>query len=254
MKDYLHTVMTHSSKLQSFLGVHQIEQQVHQCQQYVDDLEEDDRTKEFDIKMEQNNEIEKTINKLGLLESLGEVTVVKTHIAMNRESDVKREAQVESRERSNITVMTMKIKTKIKINIGEWIRNMTCLMDGSVIAIKQFGTVHLFTGASKNNQKHIVIPGEAYSVTQINQYIIALTYPGEKAIKIFNMEKTKVTKVIKLDRVCRGLSFANNSLAVGLDRDEIRIIDLEGNTLKSIQVKSQSYLFHLVYCNDRVTY
>ncbi|CAG2193984.1 unnamed protein product [Mytilus edulis] len=156
MKDYLHTVMTHSSKLQSFLGVHQIEQQVHQCQQYVDDLEEDDRTKEFDIKMEQNNEIEKTINKLGLLESI-EVTVVKTHIAINRESDVKSEAQVESRERSNITVMTMKIKTKIKINIGEWIRNMTCLMDGSVIAIKQFGTVHLFTGASKNTIRNILL-------------------------------------------------------------------------------------------------
>ncbi|VDI60781.1 Hypothetical predicted protein [Mytilus galloprovincialis] len=82
--------------------------------------------------MEQNNEIEKTINKLGLLESLGEVTVVKTHIAIKRELDVKSEAQVESRERTNITVMTMNTKTKIKINIGEWIRNMTCLMDGSV--------------------------------------------------------------------------------------------------------------------------
>ncbi|CAC5423272.1 TRIM71 [Mytilus coruscus] len=203
--------------------------------------------------MEQNDEIEKTINKLGSLESLGKVTVVKTHIPMKRETDVKREAQVETRERSNIKIMTMKIETKMEINIGTWIRNIICLMDGSVIAITQFGTVNFFTVASKI-QKHFLIPGEAYSVTQINQYTIALTYPGEKAIKIFNMENTKVTKVIKLDKVCRGLSFANNSLAVGLDRDEIRIIDLEGNTLKSIQVESVSYLFHLVYCNDRVTY
>ncbi|CAG2238797.1 TRIM2_3 [Mytilus edulis] len=38
------------------------------------------------------------------------------------------------------------------------------------------------------------------------------------------------------------------------DDDEIRIIDLEGNTLKSIQVESESYLYNLVYCNDRVIY
>ncbi|VDI69029.1 Hypothetical predicted protein [Mytilus galloprovincialis] len=75
MQDQLHTVIPHASKLQSFLGVHQIEQQVHQCQRYIDDLEKDDRAKEFTIKMEENNEVEKIIKKLG---SLGELTVVKT--------------------------------------------------------------------------------------------------------------------------------------------------------------------------------
>ncbi|CAG2216738.1 unnamed protein product [Mytilus edulis] len=68
------------------------------------------------------------------------------------------------------------------------------------------------------------------------------------------MENETVTKVITLDKECYGLSFSNNSLAVGLSNDEIRIIDLEGNTLKSIPVESESYLYHLVYCNDRVFY
>ncbi|XP_063400104.1 uncharacterized protein LOC134684726 [Mytilus trossulus] len=57
MKEQLQTVTTHTSKLQSFLGVHYVEQQVHQCQRFVDDLENDERTKEFDIKMKQNNDI-----------------------------------------------------------------------------------------------------------------------------------------------------------------------------------------------------
>ncbi|CAG2240210.1 unnamed protein product [Mytilus edulis] len=38
LQEHLLSVTTHSSKLHSFLGVHQIEQQVHQCQRYVDDL------------------------------------------------------------------------------------------------------------------------------------------------------------------------------------------------------------------------
>ncbi|VDI26172.1 Hypothetical predicted protein [Mytilus galloprovincialis] len=82
MKEHLQTVTTHTSKLQSFLGVHQIDQQVHQCQRYVEDLENDERTKEVDIKMKQNDEIEKILSKLESLESLGEVTVIKTEVAM----------------------------------------------------------------------------------------------------------------------------------------------------------------------------
>ncbi|CAG2192092.1 unnamed protein product [Mytilus edulis] len=63
MKEHLQTVTSQTSKLQSFLGVHQIEQQVHQCQRYVEDLDDDERTKEVDIKMKQNDEIEKILNK-----------------------------------------------------------------------------------------------------------------------------------------------------------------------------------------------
>ncbi|CAC5418156.1 unnamed protein product [Mytilus coruscus] len=114
MQDHLHTVISHTTKLQSFLGVHQIEQQVHQCQRYVDDMEKDDRAKEFDIKMKQNDEIEKILSNLGSLESLGEVMVVKTEIALNRDTSVRREAQVQSRGQSNINSMTMNIETKIK--------------------------------------------------------------------------------------------------------------------------------------------
>ncbi|XP_052071720.1 uncharacterized protein LOC127710037 [Mytilus californianus] len=253
MKEHLQTVTTHSSKLQSFLGVHQIEQKIHQCQRYVDDLEIDESFKEVDIKMEQNDEIEKILSKLESLESLGEVMVVKTDVVMNRETSVKREAQVKSREQTNINNMTMNIETKIEINIKEVIRDMICLVDGRVIVMEHWGKVNLLTSDGKL-QKQLPIPGIAYSVTQINQNTIAITYPGERAIKIFNMENETVTKVITLNKPCWGLSFYNNSLAVGLNEDEIRILDLEGNTLKSIKVESKSDLEYLVYCNDRVIY
>ncbi|CAG2246168.1 unnamed protein product [Mytilus edulis] len=213
MQDQLHTVIPHASKLQSFLGVHQIEQQVHQCQRYIDDLEKDDRAKEFNIKMEENNEVEKIIKKLG---SLGELTVVKTDMDLNTETGVRREAQVESQEQSNINNMTINIEKKIKININETISDMICLMDGRLIIVEWYDKVNLLTPDGKL-QKKLPIPGKAFSVTQINQNTIAITYPG-------------------------------------LIDDEIRIIDLEGNTLKSIQVKSESPLWNLVYCNDRVIY
>ncbi|XP_076089205.1 uncharacterized protein LOC143059569 [Mytilus galloprovincialis] len=258
MQEHLHTVIPHTSKLQSFLGLHQIEQQVHQCQRYVDDLEDDDRAKEFDIKMKQNDEIESIQSKIRSLESLGEVMVVKKNIDLNRERSVRRKAQVQSREQSNINNMTMNIETQIEINIKDIISDMICLMDGRLIVVESSGKVHLLTSDGKL-QKQLPIPGGAKSITQINQNTIAITYHREKAIKIFNMEKETVTKVINLDKACYGSSFSNDSMAVGLIGDdygdyEIRIIDLEGNTLKSIQVESESALRHLVYCNDRVIY
>ncbi|VDI34731.1 Hypothetical predicted protein [Mytilus galloprovincialis] len=250
IKEHLQTVTSQISKLQSFLGVHQIEQQVHQRQRYVQDLEDDERTKEVDIKMKQNDDIEKILNKL---ESLGEVIVIMKEVTMNIDTSVKREAQVESQEPSNINNMTMNIETKIEINMLKEISDTIYLMGGRVIVVERYGKINLLTSDGQQ-QKQLPIPGKASSVTQINQNTIAITYPDEKAIKMFNMENEKVTKVITLNKQCMGLSFSNNSLAVGLSDDEIRIIDLGGNTLKLIQVQNKSFLYNLVYCNERVIY
>ncbi|XP_076095554.1 uncharacterized protein LOC143066544 [Mytilus galloprovincialis] len=251
MQNQLHTVIPHTSKLQSFLGVHQIEQKVHQCQRYIDDLENDNRAKEFTIKMEQNNEIEKMIKKLG---SLGELKVVKTDMDLNTETSVNREAQVKSQEQSNINNMTINIEKKIAILISEEISDMICLMDERLIIVEWCKEVMLLSPDGKL-EKQLHIPGRALSVTQINQGTVAITYPYDRAIKIFNMENEIVTKVITFDKECYGLSLSDSyALCVGLSSDEIRIIDLEGNTLKSIQVQCESDLVCLVYCNNRVIY
>ncbi|XP_071121365.1 uncharacterized protein [Mytilus edulis] len=251
MKEHLQTVTAHTSKLQSFLGVHDIEQQVHLCQQFVDDLDNDERTKEVDLKTKQNNEIEKLLRKLVSIESLGVVMVVKTGTDFNRGTRIRKKAQVESQEQSNIHNMTMNIETKIKMNINKVIWDMICLMDGRIIVVKNYGKVHLLTPDGKHKKQLKILDG-AYSVTQINQNTIAITNPSEKAVKIFNMENETVIKVITLHKECRGLSFSNNSLAIGLNSNEICVIDLEGNILKSIPVQYDSNLRNLVYCNDRI--
>ncbi|CAG2193201.1 unnamed protein product [Mytilus edulis] len=178
MKDDLKTVTENTSKLQCFLGLHQFEQQVSQCQRYIDNLEDSKRASEVDIKIKQNGELEKILKELQLIKSFGEVTVVNTEISLKRQTSVSREAQIELQEQSNIENMTMNIETTIPINISKHISDMICLMDGRVIVVEQ----------------------------------------------------------------------------MGLGLDGIRIIDLEGNKLKSIQVQSKSYLFNIVYCKDGVIY
>ncbi|VDI18801.1 Hypothetical predicted protein [Mytilus galloprovincialis] len=252
VRDQLHADTTKNSKLHSFLELHQIEQQVHQCQRYVEDLVDDDRAKEFEIKLKQNEEIDEIQRKLESLESL-EVFVEKNEIAVNRETSVRREAQIESQKNGNINNMTMNIETQIHINTRKGISDMICLMDGRFIVVEELGKVNLLTSDGKL-EKQLTIPGKAKNVTQINQDIYAISYFFENAIKIFEMEKETVTKVITFNKTCWGLSFSNNSLVVGLHKDEIRIIDLEGNTLKSIPVESETMLQFIFLCNDRVIY
>ncbi|CAC5375234.1 unnamed protein product [Mytilus coruscus] len=253
MKEHLQTVTTLTSKLQSFLGVHQIEQRVHQCQGYVDDLENDERTNEFDIRMKQNDEIEKTLSKLVSIESFGEVMVVRTETDLNRVTSVRSAAQVESQEQSNINNMTMNIETKIEINMKRFIRDMICLMDGRIIVVEQNGKVHLLSPDGKHEKQLKILVG-ANSVTQINHNTIAIAYPSEKTITTFNMENERFTNVLTLQKECTCLSFSNDYLAIGLNQDEICITDLEGNTMKIIQVQNLSNMCNLVYCNDRVIY
>ncbi|CAG2244078.1 TRIM2_3 [Mytilus edulis] len=132
------------------------------------------------------------------------------------------------------------------------IRAIICLMDGRVIIVNEDGKVSLLTADGKL-QKHLPFTDSAWTVTQTNQNTIALSFPG-KGIEIYNTEKETVTKFIKLAKTCWGISFSNNYLAVGLNDDEIRIIDLEGNTKNTIQVQSESDLHNIVYHNDRLIY
>ncbi|CAC5366710.1 unnamed protein product [Mytilus coruscus] len=236
MQDDLQTVTEQTSKVQTFLGVHQIVEKVHQCQRHVDDMENNDMANDVNITIKQIDEIEKILSDLQSLKSFGEVNVSKTEIAINRETSVNREAQVETRKQSFIDKMTMHIETKIKIkvNIRKSINDMNYLSDGRIVVVGD--------------------RGEARSVAQISNDTIAITYPYQSSIKIFNIEDETVSKVIKLHTFCFGLSFFNESLAVGLNTSEIRIIDLEGNTLKSIKVRNTHNLTFLVYSDNRVIY
>lgn len=92
MQKDLHLVLSSSTKLQSFLGLYQIEQQVHKSQRYVESLGNDDRGKQIEIKIRQNDVIENILSKLESLESLGEVMVVKKETALNRETSLSRNA------------------------------------------------------------------------------------------------------------------------------------------------------------------
>ncbi|XP_071148578.1 uncharacterized protein [Mytilus edulis] len=251
MKENVHTITKHNTpKLQSFLGVHQIEQQVHQFQKYADNLEDDERAKEIDLTMKQNDEIESIQSKLESIKSLGEVVVVKKEIYLNKDQGVKRGAQAKLRDQYNIHNMTMAIKTKIQIN--EVIIYIICLIDGRVIVVDKNGKVNLHTSDGKL-QKHLPLTDLAWRVTQTNQNTIAITSPG-RGIQIYNIEKETVTKFIELAKTCWGISFSNNSLAAGLHNDEITIIDLEGNSRISIQVQSKSDLDNFVYHNDKIIY
>ncbi|CAG2210753.1 TRIM2_3 [Mytilus edulis] len=255
MQDDLQTVTEQTSKFQSFLGLHQIGEKVHQCQRYVDEIETNDMAMEVDIQIQQNGEIEKILSDLQSLKSFGEVKVSKTEIAIDRETIVNREAQVEKQKQSYIDKMTMHIETKTSIDdtIKNEISDMICLSDGRIIVVEEYGNVYLLTSDGKP-QKQLPIPGEAMSVTQISKDTIAITYPKELTIKIFNIEEEIITKVIELRKSCYGLSISNESLAVGLHGDEICIIDLEGNTRKSIKVQNESNLKFLVYSDNRVIY
>ncbi|XP_063448084.1 uncharacterized protein LOC134727629 [Mytilus trossulus] len=252
IKANLPTVMSHASKLQSFLCIHQIEQQVYKCLRYIEDWETDERVREFDIKLAQNSKIENILSKLKSLESLGEVIVTRKELSHNGRRSMTMAGYISSQ--FIIEKLTMHIWRKVETKKKRKISDMICLMDGRVIVVEQHRNVNLHVVSSDGKSKPLLIPDNAYSISQINLDTIAISYPSEKIIKIFNMENEKVINVIPLNKDCWGLSFANNSLAVGLSKDEILIIDLAGDVLKSLQVQSESNLCNLVNCDDRIIY
>ncbi|CAG2235230.1 unnamed protein product [Mytilus edulis] len=232
IQDNLNAITT-LRKQESFLGVHIIEQQLPPLQRYIENLDD--------------NEIFNTLNKFRSLKSFEEEAIDKT---LNKETSMRRKAQVETQE---IKYMTVNIESKNEINTGMVIRDMICLIDGRVVLVQWFGNVYLLTSDCSLVTK-IPINGKACCVTQINLNTIAISYPNQKAIAIFELENETITKVIIFEKHCYGLSFCDNYLAVCLGNNDICITDLVGNILSSIQVHSESLLWNLVYRNDVLIY
>ncbi|VDI49250.1 Hypothetical predicted protein [Mytilus galloprovincialis] len=253
MQDNLQAVTVHTSKRQSFLGLHHIGEKVHQYQRYLNDIENNEGAWEVEIKIKKNDDLEKILCELQSFRSFGEVEVSQTDLAINRETGVSRETQVETRNQFYIDKMTMHIETKREDNIKKNISDMVCLSGGRIIVVEYESQVNLLNDDG-TRQKMLLITGKPHSVAQINKDTIAITYSYMEIIKIFNIENETVTKVIKVHNYCFGLSFSNESLAVGLNSNEIRIIDLEGKRIKSIQVQNESYLKFLVYSDNRIIY
>lgn len=216
-----------------------IERKIHLFQRYVEDIEDSESVGDIDIKIKQNTETDEILKELQSIISFGDVTEIKIEKPLKRKTCVSMEAQIQLQEQSNIQNITMNIETRIQIDTMKKISNMICLMDGRFIIVELDGNVNLLTSDGKLEKQLLAIPSEAWSVTQINKSTTAITYPGEGAITIFNIKTETVTKIITFDIACWGLSCSSDSLVVGLCTDEIRIIDLEGNIVKLMQVGSK---------------
>ncbi|CAG2256928.1 unnamed protein product [Mytilus edulis] len=71
MQQHMNLLLKHSSKLQSFLGIYHLTQQVHQHQKFLDDKDNDNKIIAANIKLEQNVDFTRLVSSFESLEHLG---------------------------------------------------------------------------------------------------------------------------------------------------------------------------------------
>lgn len=260
LNEILHSLLAlrkHSSKTQQFLGVHQIEQQMNQYKRYIDQLWQDGRMKDVCIDVEENSNFLKVVTAVESLESLGHVFVVRKEATRDNDN-ISREVQVECRDSPFFRNISLELETKKDIlHINDTLQVVTamiCLNSNRVILIAGKERLLLFRNDC-NFEKNIKVLGEPFGVAELENDAIAVSFPNEMVVKIIDLNNDSVEKVIKLYKKCLGLSSLKNTIAVGLHlqrNDEIRVIDLEGNTLKSVNVASETLLFEFLFTNNGI--
>ncbi|XP_063447864.1 uncharacterized protein LOC134727413 [Mytilus trossulus] len=260
LNEILHSLLAlrnHSSKTQQFLGVHQIEKQLSPYKRYIDELWQDDRLKDICIDVEENENVLKVVSACESLKSLGHVFVVKKETSRDNDN-IFREVQVECRDNQFFRNISLELETKTDIlHINDTLQVVTamlCLTDNRVILIAGKERILLFK-TDCNFEKNIKVLGEPFGVAELEKDTIAVSFPNEMVVKIINLNNDSVEKVIELYKKCLGLSSLKNTIAVGLHlqrNDEIRVIDLEGNTLRSVNVASETLLFEFLLTNNGI--
>ncbi|CAC5417210.1 TRIM56 [Mytilus coruscus] len=253
----LQMVETHHAKMQTFLAVHEIEQQLHQYQLSVQDKAKHDTYIEFEISVKYDKMLEQILSSFRLLESFGNISVCKQESSNTDMATFEtKEAQAQTREQTLIHKMSLKLESKSSIKGIKTVSDMICLIDGRFVVVEENGRISLHSADGKF-QKYISVTGKAFSVERIDHDTIITSYPDEKAIKFIKISSETVTKVITLDKPCRGISYCNDTIVVALSHNddeykEIRKINLKGNTLSSMYIQSESNLYYLTHSNDRV--
>ncbi|XP_063399128.1 uncharacterized protein LOC134683745 [Mytilus trossulus] len=246
-------------KIQTFLAVHQIEQQLHQFQLSVQEIAQKDTFKEFELSLKYDKMFEQTLFNFKLLESFGDISMRKK---MKSTTDIAtfetKDAQAQTREQTSIHKMSLKLESKYSIKGIKNVSNMISLTDGRFVVVEENGRISIHS-VNEKFQKYLSVTGKAFSAALINQDNIVTSYPDEKRIIFIDLSNETITNIITLDKPCHGLSFFNDTIVVAFTHNdaeykEIRRINLKGNTLSSIYIQSELTLYYLTHSNDRVVF
>ncbi|CAG2248362.1 unnamed protein product [Mytilus edulis] len=195
-------------KIQTFLAVHQIEQQLHQYELSVQEIAQQDTCYEFDLSLKYDKMFEQTFSNFKLLESFGDISMRKKEMSTTDIASLEtKDAQAQTREQTLIHKMTLKLESKYSIKGIKTVSDMIWLTDGRFAVIEENGRISLHSSDGKF-QKYLSATGKAFSAARIDQDNIVTSYPDEKKIKFINLSNETITNSITLDKPCRGLSFS----------------------------------------------
>ncbi|CAG2258127.1 unnamed protein product [Mytilus edulis] len=239
-----------ASDLQVFLGTRQLNQAL--CKK-IGSLKEEIRDyKNNNMEIEVNHVIGSLINEV---KQFGEIRVSEAMVDLQLKDAKTDQAQIQVHGLSqSFHNVNLKLKQKFDIKGSDKAITSCIVLPDDRIIVADYGSEKLME--YNINGKHIrdiPISNKPFSLTAIDTDRIAVTYGDEQYMEIINTTGNSDRKKVQCSSNCWGISYQDQKLYVTVFQQGIVVMDLNGNTLHTIDIDVFS-VYNITTTSDRIYY
>ncbi|CAC5365069.1 unnamed protein product [Mytilus coruscus] len=186
----------------------------------------------------------------------GEIKVIETKARLQLTEAKIDQAQIQIHgSMQNVCNVSLQLKQKFDIKGSEEpITGCVILSDDTVIIADYFGSGKLMEYSDCGKHiRDIPVSDKPYDVTAVDTDRIAVTYPNSEYLEIINTKHNCEMKKVQCSIDCYGISYQDQKLYVVVDPQGILVMDLNGETLNTIEIKV-SIVYSITTTRDRIYY
>ncbi|CAG2258128.1 unnamed protein product [Mytilus edulis] len=223
-----------ASDLQVFLGTRQLNKELYKK---IGSLKEEIKDyKNNNMEIEVNHVISSLMNEV---KQFGEIRVSEAMVELQLKDAKTDQAQIQIQGLSqNIQTVSLTLKQKFDIKGSEQpISGCIILPDDRIIIADYYGCGKLME--YNNGGKHIrdiPVSNKPFNLAAVDPDFIAVTYGGNQYLEIINTTGKDKRKKVQCTGNCWGISYQDQKLYVLVFKPGIVVMDLNGNTLNTIDI------------------
>ncbi|XP_052083646.1 uncharacterized protein LOC127720959 [Mytilus californianus] len=252
----INQMKSHSTDLQIFLALREIEKDVKKEHSYIKELKTNPELKTVDVQLQVSNGLKSLQN----VKVWGEISIKTFDSTVCTEVTTEKQAQIilpcKSRKCvSDIHSITLKKNTSFKVQ-SENCKLAGCeiVPDGDILLVNQTYNIILMYNQSGGRIKEFKMPWKPYDITYICNDIVAISFIAEKKVCTFNTKNEQLDTFYTSSEKVYGIAYKHDKLFLRCGNIGIRIITLSGTLISDIKFDSHSTLYLCVGNSGQIYY
>ncbi|XP_052084450.1 uncharacterized protein LOC127721688 [Mytilus californianus] len=243
-------IKQYASKLQTYLVMKRIEQDIPAEEKIIQSLAKSDSTNQINISFQINKSLQQITTTV---QKFGDINVSSDQSDLSIQKWKDKQAQIIALPNRKIDNLTLTLQKRINTELSN-VRGCSLLPDGRMVfsCDDQHKVIVLKSDGSKDFEKNKI--GNTFDVAFIGDDAIAVTSGGSDKINIIDLKKKKLRKTIKVHSKNDGLVYKDGHLIYCARKKGLQMISLSDESITNVTNNKISNFAYVTTFGDKLLY